>query len=107
MPFLQVGVMNSQLHIPHEAITGFCRAHAVRELALFGSVIRGDFGRDSDVDVLIDLDPGARIGLIAFQKMRDELASILGRPVDLVTRAGLNRHIKDEILSSAEVVYAE
>jgi len=99
--------MNPNLRISPDVIANFCRAHAVRELALFGSSIRDDFGRNSDVDVLVELKPNARIGLVAFQKMRDELAAILGRPVDLVTRAGLNRHIRDEILRDAEVVYAE
>jgi predicted nucleotidyltransferase len=99
--------MNPGLPIPHAAIRDFCRAHAVQELALFGSAVRGDFGTDSDVDVLIDLAPGARIGLVALQRMRDELAGIFGRPVDLLTRSSLNRHIQDEILREAEIIHAE
>ncbi|MBI4756896.1 MAG: nucleotidyltransferase family protein [Betaproteobacteria bacterium] len=99
--------MNPRLHIPREAIAGFCRAHEVRELALFGSAVRDDFGPQSDVDVLIDLKPGARVGLVALQQMRDELAAIFGRPVDLVTRAGLNRHIRDDVLRSAQVLHEE
>ena len=61
--------MNPQLSIPQADLRAFCRAHAVRELAIFGSAVRGDFGPDSDVDVLIDLAPEARIGLIALQRM--------------------------------------
>jgi len=99
--------MNSRLHIPQEAIAGFCRAHAVRELALFGSATRTDFGPHSDVDVLIDLRREARVGLVAMQKMRDELAAIFGRPVDLLTRDSLNRHIRDDVLRDAEVIYTE
>ena len=99
--------MNPQVPIPRAAIRDFCRAHAVRELAVFGSAVRDDFGRDSDVDVLIDLAPGARIGLVTLQRMRDELEGIFGRPVDLLTRNGLNRHIRDEILRDAEVIHAE
>jgi predicted nucleotidyltransferase len=99
--------MNPQVLIPHAAIRDFCRAHAVRELAVFGSAVRDDFHRDSDIDVLIDLAPEARVGLVALQQMRDELALILGRPVDLLTRNGLNRHIRDEILRDAQVIHAE
>lgn len=99
--------MNPKLHLPNEMIASFCRAHAVRELALFGSSVRKDFRDDSDVDVLIDLKGEARVGLVAMQQMRDELATIFGRPVDLVTRNGLNRHIREEVLKQAEVIYAE
>ncbi len=99
--------MNPQVTIPQAAIRDFCRAHAVRELAIFGSAVRGDFSHDSDIDVLIDLAPNARVGLVALQKMRDELAGIFGRPVDLLTRNGLNRHIRDQILLDAEIIHAE
>jgi predicted nucleotidyltransferase len=99
--------MNDRLTISREAIAGFCRANAVRELALFGSATRPDFGADSDVDVLIELRPGARVGLVALHRMRDELSAMFGRPVDLVTRSGLNRHIRDEVQRQAEIVYAE
>jgi len=99
--------MNPQLSIPEDAIHQFCRTHSVRELAIFGSALREDFGPESDVDVLIDIAPEARIGLFKLQKMRDELTRIFGRPVDLLTRDGLNRHITDEILRNAEVIHAE
>jgi len=99
--------MNPQLPIPQADLQAFCRAHAVRELSVFGSVVRGDFGADSDVDVLIDISPEARVGLIALQRMRDELARIFGRPVDLLTKNGINRHIRDDILRDAQVIHAE
>ncbi|MDP2852440.1 MAG: nucleotidyltransferase domain-containing protein, partial [Gallionella sp.] len=67
----------------------------------------GDFGADSDVDVLIDIAPEARVGLIALQRMRDELTRIFGRPVDLLTKNGINRHIRDDILRDAQVIHAE
>lgn len=99
--------MRDRLPVPDAAIRAFCRAHAVRKLALFGSAARGDWNADSDVDVLIELAPEARVGLVALQRMRDELSQIFGRPVDLLTRNGLNRHIRDEILRDAEVIHAE
>ncbi len=99
--------MPLQLPLPHDAIRAFCHAHAVRELAVFGSVVRDDFDSASDVDVLIDLAPGARLGLVGLQRMRDELSALIGRPVDLLTRNSLNRHIRDEVLRQAQVIHAE
>ena len=93
--------------VPPDTLAGFCRAHAVRQLAVFGSLARGDGHAASDVDVLIDLQRDARVGLVAFQRMRDELAALFGRPVDLVTRDGLNRHIRDDVLREARILYAE
>ena len=99
--------MNLQLSIPQAELQAFCRAHAVRELSIFGSAVRGDFRADSDIDVLIDIAPEARVGMIALHRMRDELARIFGRPVDLLTKNGINRHIRDAILSDAQVIHAE
>jgi len=99
--------MNPQLPIPQADLQAFCRAHSVRELSVFGSAVRGDFGANSDVDVLIDMAPEARVGLIALQRMRDELARIFGRPVDLLTKNGINRHIREDILREAQVIHAE
>jgi predicted nucleotidyltransferase len=99
--------MNPQVSIPLAELQAFCRAHAVRELSVFGSAVRRDFGDDSDIDILIDLAPDARVGLIALQRMRDELARIFGRPVDLLTKNGINRHIRDDILRTARVIHAQ
>lgn len=99
--------MPTQLVVSTETLAGFCRTHAVRELAIFGSLARGEERPGSDVDVLIDLRRDARVGWVAFQRMRAELAALFGRPVDLVTRDGLNRHIRDEVLREARVLYAE
>ena len=100
-------IMNPQISISQTDIQAFCRAHAVRELSIFGSAVREDFGANSDVDVLIDLAPGARVGLISLQRMRDELQRIFGRPVDLLTKNGINRHIRDDILREAQILHAE
>ncbi len=99
--------MNPQISISQADIQAFCRSHAVRELSVFGSALREDFGSNSDVDVLIDLAPGARVGLITLQRMRDELQRIFGRPVDLLTKNGINRHIRDDILREAQILHAE
>lgn len=85
----------------------FCDSHQVRDLSIFGSAARGDAGPYSDVDVLVDIAPGARIGLVEFQRMREELEALFGRPVDLVSRSGLNPHIREQVLKEARVLHAQ
>lgn len=72
-------------------LADWCRRWHVHELALFGSVLRGDFGPSSDVDLLVTFDPGATWSLIDHARMQQELSEIVGRNVDLVSRAGLER----------------
>jgi len=90
--------------LPNEQIADFCRRHHVRKLALFGSVLRGDFGPQSDIDVLVEFEPGTRTGL-RFFAMQDELSAILGRTVDLNTPGFLSKYFRDQVLSEAEVQY--
>ena len=94
------------ISIEPNVLADLCRRHHVRELALFGSVLRADFNADSDVDMLVTLEPGTRMGLIAFGRLREELEALVGRPVDLVPKDGLNRHIRDAVLASAVVLHA-
>jgi predicted nucleotidyltransferase len=79
-------------------------ATTVRRLALFGSVLRDDFHPESDVDVLVEFEPGHVPGL-AFFAMQDELSAILGRKVDLNTPGFLSRYFRDEVLAEAETQY--
>lgn len=90
--------------IPLERIDAFCRANGVRRLALFGSVLRDDFRADSDIDVLIELEPEVRVGL-RFIRMQDELSAILGRKVDLNTPGSISKYFRDEVLREAEDLY--
>jgi predicted nucleotidyltransferase len=92
------------IDIPQEKLVDFCRRHRIRKLAFFGSVLRDDFGPQSDVDVLVEFEPGARTGL-RFFAMQDELSAILGRKVDLNTAGSLSRHFRDRVLAEAEVQY--
>lgn len=95
------------LNIPLDMIADFCRRHHIRKLALFGSVLRDDFGPDSDVDVLVEFEPGHTPGL-ALIRTQDELSVLLGgRPVDLVTPKFLNHRIRSHILAEAKVLYAQ
>lgn len=100
--------MATNIEIPTDEIAAFCRRHQIRELALFGSVLREDFNPNSDVDILIDFEPGVdeTLTLMDLAGMQIELSEILQRNVDLVLRDGLKPLIKDEVLAHREVVYA-
>ena len=96
----------ANIDVPTEEIATFCRRHRIRKLAFFGSVLREGFRADSDVDVLVEFEPGQTPGL-GFIRIQDELSELLGRQVDLVTFKGLNRRIRDRVLRSAAVQYEQ
>jgi predicted nucleotidyltransferase len=96
-----------KFRIPRKRIAAFCQRWSVNEFALFGSVLRDDFRPDSDIDVLLSIDPKAHIGLFELADMKIELQDMFKRPVDLVEKEGLrNPYRRREILSTAQVVYA-
>ncbi|MBM4285329.1 MAG: nucleotidyltransferase family protein [Deltaproteobacteria bacterium] len=98
--------MNSAISIDREKIAAFCRKWRIAELSLFGSVLRGDFRPDSDVDVLVSFEPEIPWSLFDWLDMIDELKAIFGREVDLVEKSGLrNPFRRYEILSHRQVVY--
>ena len=96
--------MSPKVAVDRSTIAAFCRRHHIRKLALFGSVLRDDFRPDSDVDVLVEFEPGHVPGL-AFFAMQRELSEILGRKVDLNTPQCLSRYYREEVLAEAEVLY--
>ena len=96
--------MSLKLEVQLAALTEFCRRNHIRRLALFGSVLREDFRGDSDVDVLVEFEPGHTPGL-AFFRMQRELSELLGRKVDLNTAADLSPYFREEVLAEAEVLY--
>ncbi len=95
----------AQMMLPVDAIADFCRRTRIRKLALFGSVLRDDFSSDSDIDILVEFEPGYCVGLIAFAHMQNELADLLGRKVDLNTPGSLSPYFREEVLREAETVY--
>ncbi|MCC7104572.1 MAG: nucleotidyltransferase family protein [Chloroflexi bacterium] len=101
--------IRSRLPIDEDAVARFCQRWDISELALFGSVLREDFRPDSDVDVLVTFAPGAHPTLFDLAEMQDELHTIFGREVDLLTRRGVeksrNRARREAILSSAQPLY--
>jgi len=96
--------MSVQIEIPKQKIAEFCRKNHIRRLALFGSVLRDDFTPDSDVDVLVEFEPGVRVGL-RFFRIELELCEIMARKVDLNTFGFLSSHFRGDVLAQAEVLY--
>lgn len=92
--------------LPMDEIAALCREYQVRELSLFGSVLRDDFREESDIDLLVLFEPEAEIGFLELAGLQFALADLLERDVDLVPKRGLKPVIRDEVLNSAQVIYA-
>jgi predicted nucleotidyltransferase len=88
-----------------DRIAEICQRYGVARLEVFGSVGRGEERPDSDVDVLYELAPGARLGW-EIEDLADELSAVLGRPVDLVSRRALHERLRDAMLAEAKLLYA-
>ncbi len=93
-----------EVQFPEEAIASLCRQNHIRRMALFGSVLREDFGPQSDLDVLVEFEPNQTPGL-AFFRIERELSEMLGRKVDLNTAQCLSRYFRDEVMSEAKDLY--
>ena len=95
---------------PENEIVEFCRRWKIRELSLFGSIVRNDFGPESDIDILVDFDDDARWSLFDHIQMQRELAELLGRKVDLISKRAVmesgNRLIRQEIQQTAQVIFS-
>jgi predicted nucleotidyltransferase len=94
------------IDFPEDKIADFCRRHNVKSLALFGSILRDDFRADSDIDFLIELLPGTKLGLFGFAGMHLELEKLLGREVQLHTLSMLGPSYRDRVAREAVVQYA-
>lgn len=97
---------NSGIKIPKEEIAEFCKRNHIVKLSFFGSILRDDFGPESDIDVLVEFDPDHIPGL-SFFGMEGELSELLGRKVDLQTPNFLSRYFRDQVKAEAEIQYAE
>ena len=97
--------MSLRIAIDHERIEELCRRNHVRRLSFFGSVLRDDFGSESDIDVLVEFEPGATVGYFAMARMERELGEMLGREVDLRTPNELSRYFRDQVLEDAQEEY--
>ena len=99
--------MSVKIDIPKAGIEAFCQRNRIRRLSLFGSVLRDDFRPESDVDVLVEFEPGARVGLITLAGMEIELSRLLGYKAEMHTVKGLSPYFRDEVLDVAEVQYEQ
>ncbi len=94
--------------VPKARIAEFCQRNQIRKLALFGSVLRTDFRPESDVDVLVEFQPGRRVGFFELYDLEEELSRAFGgRKVDLSTPQSLSKYFRDQVLGEAEVEYVE
>ena len=98
-------MINQRVSIPQAVIADFCQRHHIRKLSLFGSVLRDDFRPDSDIDVLVEFEPGDVPGLLRMAGLEIELGNILGRKVDLRTPAELSRYFRQTVIDNAEPIY--
>ncbi len=99
---LQVG----GIQVDSESLAELCRRFGVRELSVFGSAARGEMGPESDLDIMVEFEPGVRTGLIKFECFVEGLEALAGRRVDLVTRRGLKPWVRSQVLRDARVIYA-
>jgi uncharacterized protein len=94
------------IEMPRERLAAFCRRNHIRRLSLFGSILRDDFGPESDVDFLVEFEPGKTPSLLTMAGLEIELSDMLGRTVDLRTAGDLSRYFRDEVVRGAEPQYA-
>ncbi len=110
-PLIRIGrgrEMKAQVDLPEGKIAALCREHGIRRLAVFGSVLRTDFGPDSDIDILVQFQSGHTPGLLGMARMERELSALLsGKPVELHTPEVLSRYFRDSVMEEAEVAHAE
>lgn len=96
------------IEVDREQLAELCRRYQIRRLSFFGSILRDDFQPDSDVDVLVEFEPGYSTGLFGLANLEKELSSLFGgRKVDLILQNAINRWIRRQVLSEAEVQYVQ
>ena len=88
------------------SLADVCRRYGVKQLSVFGSAARGELRPESEIDLMVEFEPGVRTGLVKFESLAEELASLAGRKIDLVTKNGLKPWIRPHVLKDARVIYA-
>ncbi len=99
--------MIQNITTPTKRIAEFCQRNRIKKLSFFGSVLRDDYGPDSDIDILVEFEPGTRMGLLRLAGLEIELGEILSRKVDLNTVQGLHPYLRESILAESEVQYEQ
>ena len=95
----------SQIAIPFQSIKEICERYHVRQMILFGSVLRNDFSENSDIDILVDFDPEFEMGYIRFYTLQQELSDRFGRQVDLMPKSGLKPIFWERVKANLQVIY--
>ena len=99
--------MGNKIYIPEDKLAGFCKKNHILRMSLFGSVLRDDFGPDSDIDVLVEFEPGCTPGFFRLFDMEEELSLMLGgRKIDMRTPQDLSRYFREYVLKTSELQYA-
>jgi predicted nucleotidyltransferase len=100
-------MVNPILKTTEATLDAFCTKHHIRRLSLFGSQLEGAARPDSDIDILVEFDPGKEPGFLGLAEMEAELSTLLGgQPVDMRTPMDLSRYFRDEVMRSSQVQYA-
>src|SRR5687768_530310 len=97
--------VDSQVHFDKERLADLCRRHGVATLSLFGSAVRGEVRPDSDVDVLVEFEPGTRVSYFTLGELQQDLTDLFGRHVDLKMPTTLSEYIRARVLETAEPIY--
>jgi predicted nucleotidyltransferase len=95
-----------EIEIPRVKLAECCQRNHIRKLSLFGSILRDDFGPDSDIDILVEFEPGHTPGLFGIAGMEIELSEMIGRKADLRTLDDVSRYFRDAVVREAQVQYA-
>lgn len=96
----------NDISLPRDRLDEFCRRNHIAKISLFGSVLREDFGPNSDIAVLVEFEGGHTSGFFGLARIEEEFSELFGRKVDLRTPQDLSRYLWDEVMDSAAVQYA-
>ena len=99
-------ISEAAVTFPLEQLAEVCRTYQVRELSVFGSAARGELRPDSDIDLLVEFEPDARVGFLRLAEVAEAFGEVLGRPVDLVPKDGLKPLLRPHVLGEARLLYA-
>jgi hypothetical protein len=100
-------VAHLRLEIDQDRLAELCRRHRIASLSVFGSILRDDFDADSDVDVLVEFEPGTRVSYFTLGGLQQDLSDLFGRHVDLKTPTTLSRYVRRRVLAAAEPIYVQ
>lgn len=96
---------NLQLALPISLISDYCQQNGIRRLSVFGSALGDDFTPKSDVDLLVEFESGVNVGYFRLSAIQEELSTLIGRKVDLLTKGAISQYFRDDVLAAAQMIY--